>query len=112
MRTVVVLTAVVFTCGLGIAAQQAEKEHSMTGCLQKSSDAKTLWLTHPERGNKTVEISATTVNLAPHVGHKIEITGTTDTAQEEKQAKVQKGTEKTDHFMKITAMKMIASKCP
>jgi hypothetical protein len=101
-----------FPSGFGTAGQQAVKEHTMTGCLQKSSDAKTFWLTHPEKGNKTVEISDTTVTLAPHVGHKIEITGTTDTALEDKQAKEKKEGEKPDHFMKITAIKMVASKCP
>src|SRR5437016_1310081 len=68
-----------------VVAKQAKKgkaknaPHSMTGCLQKGSAPNTYELTDVEgNGPKTVEITqmASGVNLAPHVGHKVTITGT------------------------------------
>jgi hypothetical protein len=47
----------------------------------------------------TVEIAETTANLTPHVGHKIEITGT-------------RIADAPGHTMKVTAMKMVAAACP
>jgi hypothetical protein len=70
----------------------------MTGCLEKGADPNTYKLTNVERVN-TVEIAESTANLAPHVGHKVEITGS---AVPEKQT----------HTMKVTAVKMVATMCP
>ena len=93
----------------------AAAAHSMTGCLAKG-EGKTFTLTNVEgTGPKTVEIvsMAPTVKLAPHVGHKIEITGTTVAA---KQAAKMEGTktkdEQSEHHMRVQAVKMIAASCP
>lgn len=86
------------TAGTITAQQQAPKEHSMTGCLAKGDAPDTYKLTNVERVN-TVNISESTANLAPHVGHKIEITGTAVAG------------EKT-HTMKVTAVKMVSASCP
>ncbi|MBI4461111.1 MAG: hypothetical protein HY648_13780 [Acidobacteria bacterium] len=94
----------VFVLGFGLrgqSQQDAPREHSMTGCLQKGTDADAFQLTDLERGPKTVEIAESAVNLAPHVGHKIEITGTAVT-----------GKDPQAHTMKVTAMKMVARECP
>src|SRR5712675_909501 len=69
------------------------------GCLAKGDDAGTFKLTDLEKGPKEVVIAETTANLAPHLGHKVEITGVAVT-----------GKDKT-HTMKVTAVKMISSKC-
>ena len=91
-------------CVLGFAvnakAQGAPKEHSMTGCLAKGDDAGTFKLTDLEKGPKVVVIAETTANLTPHLGHKVEITGV-----------AVPGKDKT-HTMKVTAVKMISTKCP
>jgi hypothetical protein len=97
------MAALVIACALGFglvseAQQQAPREHSMTGCLAKGADANTYKLTNVERVNN-VDISESTANLAPHVGHKIEITGTAVPGKE-------------THTMKITAVKMVAAACP
>ena len=106
MKTSIAMSAFVFTCLLGLglraqAPQDAPKEHSMTGCLQKGTDAGTYRLTDLETGPKTVEIAESTANLEPHVTHKIEITGT-----------VVPGKDPAAHTMKVTAMKMVARACP
>ena len=94
---------VAFVVGFGPLAQAqapaggAPQPHDMTGCLAKNGDK--FQLTNLERGPATVEILESTANLAPHVGHKITITGTRDASA-------------PGHSMKITAMKMVAAACP
>jgi hypothetical protein len=103
MKLTVFMATFVFACVLGFGPralpQDAPKEHSMTGCLMKGATDGTYELMNTGAGPKTVEISESTANLAPHVGHKIEITGTAVAG-----AKV--------HTMKITAVKMLAPTCP
>jgi hypothetical protein len=103
MKTLFVsLTFAACVVGFGIRAeaQDAPVEHSMTGCLAAGDDAGTFKLTNLEKGPKEVVIAETTANLTPHLGHKVEITGVSVA-----------GKDKT-HTMKVTAVKMISSKCP
>ena len=97
---------VAFVLGVGTLAQaQAQQqqgapaEHSMTGCLRAGADAGKFRLTDLAQGPMTVEIAESTANLAPHVGHKIEITG-------------MRIADAPGHTMKVTAMKMVAAACP
>ena len=64
----------VFLFAQGAKTQEAPKVHSMTGCLRAGPTAGTYMLTDLEKGPKTVGIVSSTENLAPHVGHKVEIT--------------------------------------
>jgi hypothetical protein len=67
-------------------------------------------LTDLASGPKTVGIVSSTVNLAPHVSHKVELTGT---AVPEKEAlKENKDVPNAPHYLKVTAMKHISSSCP
>ena len=106
LRVVVVL---IVSCGLSGAAagqqSQPERPHNMTGCLQKTPDGKSFMLTRDNR--KTVEFSRSSVDLTPHVGHQIQITGTTDTEREAKEGGQQNG-----HYMHVTAVNVIAATCP
>ena len=109
MRTLRVVAALIVSCGLcGGAAvgQQLEppRPHNMTGCLQKTSDGKNFMLT--VNNKKTVELSKSSVDLTPQVGHQIEITGTTDSEREAKEGGQQNG-----HYMQVTAVKVIAAAC-
>ena len=95
---------VAFVIGFGPSAQAqapaaAPAEHAMTGCLKAGAAAGKFQLTNLERGPMTVEIAETTANLTPHVGHKIEITGSRIAGA-------------PGHTMKVTAMKMVAAACP
>ena len=106
----VLAVACAFTFSIGTVAQEtAPKEHSMTGCLKAGTAAGSFMLTDLEKGPKTVGIVSSTPNLAPHVGHKIEITGT---AVPPKDAEAMKDVPKADHYMKVTAMKMVSPTCP
>jgi len=106
------LVSCAITLALGVHAQDAPKEHSMTGCLAKGDAPGSYKLTDvsvPEKGPKTVGIVSSTVDLAPHVGHKIEITGTPVPV---KDAEMDPNVPKAPHYMKVTAMKHLAPTCP
>jgi len=104
-RAVVALIVSSGLCGAA-AGQQSEPErpHNMTGCLQKTPDGKSFMLTRDNR--KTVEFSRSSVDLTPHVGRQIQITGTTDTDREAKGGGQQNG-----HYMQVTAVSVTAAKC-
>ena len=108
------IVAALFVCcvfALALSAQQAApREHSMTGCVKSGTEANTYMVTDVEgTGPKTIGVVSSTANLAPHVTHKIEVTGTAVPAAEaEKDAKVPKA----EHYMKLTAIRMISATCP
>jgi hypothetical protein len=107
---VVLFVSCAISLALGARAQDAApKEHSMTGCLAKGTEAGTFMLTDLEKGPKSVGIVSSTANLAPHVGHKVELTGTAVPA---KDAEADSKVPKAPHYMKITAVKMISPTCP
>jgi hypothetical protein len=109
-----ILAAVVLSCtlafALGVLAQQAApKEHSMTGCLKAGDAPNTYMLTDVDKV-ETIGVVSSTANLKPHVGHKIEVTGT---AMPAKDAEAEnKDVPKAKHYMKLTAIKMVSTTCP
>jgi hypothetical protein len=107
MITILVfLSALVFSAS---ALAQAPKEHSMTGCLQKAGDNGYMVTDLEGKGPKNIGIVSSTANLAPHVGHKIEVTGTAVPA---KDVEAEKNVPKAEHYMRLTAIKMISTTCP
>jgi hypothetical protein len=103
------LVACAFTISMGSSAQDAPKEHSMTGCLRAGDAPDSYMLSDLEKGPKSVGIVSSSANLKPHVGHKIEITGT---AVAPADAEAMKGVPKAPHYMKVTAVKMLSPTCP
>jgi hypothetical protein len=110
MATVFGLLAIPGSAWSQQAGQAAPKEHAMTGCLKKGTEANTYMLTDVEgAGPKTIGVVSSAADLAPHVGHKIEVTGAAVPAAEaEADAKIPKA----QHYMKLSAAKMIAATCP
>jgi hypothetical protein len=108
-----ILAGLLVSCALAFAVgalAQAPKEHSMTGCLKKGAEANTYMVTDVEgTGPKTIGIVSSTANLAPHVGHKIEVTGT---AVPKDEAEKDAGVPKAAHYMKLTGVKMLSPTCP
>ena len=89
---------------------QAPKEHSMTGCVAQAAEPNMYIITDVEgNGPKTIGVVSSTANLAPHVGHKIQVTGTAVPAKE---AEAEKNVPKAEHYMRLTAIKMISTTCP
>lgn len=106
----VMLGSVLLLAQGGVQAQEAPKVHSMTGCLKAGPIPGSYILTDLAQGPKTVGIVSSTVDLAPHVGHKVELTGTPVT--EEEAMKENKDVPKAPHYMRVTAMKHISTSCP
>lgn len=92
------------------ALAQAPREHSMTGCVENGAEPNTFMITNVEgNGPKTIGIVSSEANLAPHIGHKVQVTGTAVPA---KQAEAEKNVPKAEHYMRLTAIKMISTTCP
>ena len=92
-------------------AGQAPKEHTMTGCVQKGATANQGVVQNTaEKGPKTIGIVESKANLAPHVGHKIDITGTGVSNKEAES--MTPAPPKADHYMRITGVKMVSTTCP
>jgi hypothetical protein len=100
LRVVVVLIVSCGLCGIAVGQQLQPRPHNMTGCLQKTPDGKNFMLT--QNNKKTVEFSKSSVDLTPHIGHQIQITGTTDAEREAKEGGQQNG-----HYMEVSAVKVI-----
>ena len=114
------LTCAIVTATPAEASKHQKKAatHSMTGCLEKGETATTYRLTNVTgKGPKTVEIVevASGVDLAPHIGHKVTITGTTVSTAEaeakEKEPATKTKQERKEHHMKVDAVKMISTEC-
>jgi hypothetical protein len=105
--------AAICALGVSVAAQEkpagGQKEHTMGGCLQKgSAEGSYVVQNVAEKGPKMIGILSSKDNLAPHVGHHIDITGT---AVPPEKAAEMKNAPKADHYMNITAIKMVAATC-
>lgn len=104
-------------CALAVPAaliaqdKPAPKEHTMTGCLKAGTEAGTYVVQNTaEKGPKVIGIVSSKAELKGHVGHKIDITGTAVTEKEAESAKPKPS--KADHYMNITAVKMVSATCP
>lgn len=110
-----VVAVLVVAFGLAFAvtaqAQGGAKEHTMTGCLAKGTAANSFMVTNVEgNGPKSIGIVSSTANLAPHVGHKIAVTGTAVPVKEAESMKP--APPSAPHYMKLTAIKMVSAACP
>ena len=115
MRTLFTLAAAgAFALSVSVTAQETKKppaEHTMTGCVQKGATASVgLVQNTAEKGPKTIGIVASKDNLAPHVGHKIDIVGVNVPAAEAE--KMKPAPPKADHYMRLSAIKMVSTTCP
>lgn len=88
----------------------APKEHTMTGCVTKGSEGDFVVNSTAEKGPKTIGILESKDDLTPHVGHKIDITGVAVPPKEAES--MAKKPSKADHYMKLSAIKMVSATCP
>jgi hypothetical protein len=107
------IAAAALALSVVVSAQDkpAPKEHTMTGCLAKGATADSFIVTSTaEKGPKTIGIVSSKAPLAGHVGHKIDITGTAVAKEAAESAKPKPPA--ADHYMNLTAIAMVAAKCP
>lgn len=110
--------ALMAACALALSANAMAQdkpampaEHTMTGCLAKGADADTFIVTSTaEKGPKTIGIVSSTAALAGHVGHKIDITGVNVPKAAAEAAKPKPPA--ADHYMSLSAIKMVSATCP
>ncbi len=98
-----------------VAAQDAPKkapgEHTMSGCVQKGATATTGVVQNTaEKGPKIIGIVDSKESLAGHVGHKVDIVGVNVPAAEAEAMKP--APPKADHYMRLSAVKMVSATCP
>ena len=99
------------SAGVNAQDKPAPKEHTMTGCLAKGTAPDTFIVTSTaEKGPKTIGIVSSKANLTPHVGHKIDITGMNVPKETAESAKPKPPA--ADHYMSLSAIAMVAAKCP
>jgi len=114
MRIVLgVAAAAALALAVPVTAQQKKGggEHTMSGCVAKGAAADTFVINNTaEKGPKVIGIVEVKDNLTPHVGHKIDITGTGVPNAEAEAMKP--APPKADHYMRVTAIKMVSATCP
>lgn len=119
-----ILALFMFAGATGLATAQDTKEtthkktRTLTGCLQKGDDAKEFNLTTGKGG--TWEIKSDSVDLVPHVGHTVKVTGVVSNAamhgvKEDAKAEAKEhGIDKnsTEHgHLTVTDVKMVSDSC-
>ena len=119
-----ILAMFMFVGATGLATAQDTKEtthkktRTLTGCLQKGDDAKEFNLTTDKGG--TWEIKSDSVDLAPHIGHTVKVTGVVSNAamhgvKEDAKAEAKEhGIDKnsTEHgHVTVTNVKMVSDSC-
>ena len=109
-----IVAAGALALSVSVSAQDTKKppaEHTMTGCLQKGATASTGTVQNTaEKGPKTIGIVGSKADLAPHAGHKIDIVGVNVPAAEAEAMKP--APPKADHYMRLSAIKMVSATCP
>jgi len=112
-RVLGIATAVALACAVSAFAQEKKgpSEHTMSGCVQKGATATAGVVQNTaEKGPKMISVIDSKMTLAPHVGHKVDITGTAVPTAEAEAMKPAPA--KGDHYMRVTAVKMVSATCP
>jgi predicted flavoprotein YhiN len=117
--TTVGACAVLLSGALSTSAAAAQKNAkkpviSVTGCVQKGTEANTYMLSS---GGKSYELigAPAGVNLADHVGHKVTVAGTS--VKPKKAAKIEGKTgagankEIGENNLKVKSVKMVSTSC-
>jgi len=128
--TFVISCAVVMAAGAATkAGYHAGAAKSLTGCLEKGDEANTFKLTHVSGGGDWELVGApAALKMSEHVGHKVEVSGTSLSAAAAEKAehahamggnketkaeeKMEKKDEKGEHHLKVAALKHISPTCP
>jgi Protein of unknown function (DUF5818) len=115
------IAALVVMFAVSTTAQEtAKKTHqkvrTVTGCLHKDGDEYEL----RTKSGSTWELKSDTVEIAPHLGHTVTVTGAVehaklhgmkeDTKSEMKEHGMDKGATEHGH-LKVTSLKMVSESC-
>ncbi|MGA2689821.1 MAG: hypothetical protein ABSE85_17310 [Candidatus Korobacteraceae bacterium] len=111
-----IIAIVAVACVLGFApaswAQDTATAHSMTGCLRNGGAPNTYIISNREHGAPramSIVSSSAGLDLAAHLGQRVQITGTLVPAKE---AEADPNVPKAFNYMNVTAIKTISATCP
>ena len=94
-------------------ADKSAHTQSVTGCLQKGDEPGEFSITGED--GKTWGLRSTSVKLDEHLGHKVNVTGTTThetKAEEKKEGQVEKASSKQEYAdLDVTSLKMVSETC-
>ncbi len=97
----------------GVASAQAKSGKktpvTVTGCLAQGDEANEFSI--KDESGKTYGLLGSRVNLKPHLGHKVTITGTPAEEKKEKQEAKTGKPEESEH-LRVTNLKMVSTSCP
>ena len=104
----------------GTAPEKQEKKadksahtQTVTGCLQKGDEPGEFSITGED--GKTWGLRSTSVKLDEHLGHKVNVTGTTThetKAEEKKEGQVENAASKAEYAdLTVTSLKMVSETC-
>ena len=125
LRMTTIIACVVLFLGTWstIAAQGQKKVKksgggavTISGCLQRGPDANSYVLANVAGGPYELIGAPASVNFAPHVGHRIEVTGKNIT-KPNKAAKIEgekgsaKKEERGERHLEVQSMKMVSPRC-
>jgi len=85
----------------------SDSTQMVTGCLQKGSSANTFTLT--DENGKLWDLRSKTVQLGPHVGHTVTITG--KIPQKSKDENKSSGDTSPQNHLRVTDLKMVSESC-
>jgi hypothetical protein len=85
----------------------SDSTQMVTGCLQKGSNANTFTLT--DENGKLWNLRSKTVQLGPHVGHTVTISGTIP--QKSKDDNKAAGDSAPQNRLRVTNLKMVSESC-
>jgi len=98
-------------------ADKSARTQSVTGCLQKGDEPGEFSITGED--GKTWGLRSTSVKLDEHLGHKVNVTGTTthetkaaEKAEEKKEGQVENAASKAEYAdLTVTSLKMVSETC-
>jgi hypothetical protein len=131
MRSAMCMTAAIMFAAATMAAQEAadkaKMEKSVTGCVQAGTSPGTYQLTNAmpamdktatdvagaaKASMGTITLTGTDVDLAPHVGHKVTVTGTLSGKMKDDKTASATDTAAASPSMKVKSVTMVSTTCP
>jgi len=94
----------------GTGKTGAGKDKTLTGCLNGPDSQGIYTLNTTDKKKKTISVAAGDIDLKPHVGHHVRVTGTLE-AQAVPAGEAQTG-EKKMKQLKVTNVEHISETCP
>lgn len=105
-------TTTATSAAAGESKSGAGKDNTLTGCLNGPDSQGMFTLNTTGKKKKAVSIDAGTVDLKPHAGHEVRVTGTWETMPAAAGATTAPSGEKEMKHFKVTNIEHVSDTCP